>query len=302
MKIVSRVLTLALAAASALAVLVPTDAEARRLGGGASFGRQSSNVTQRSVAPTPAQQPGTANAASATPPKPAGSRWMAPLAGLAAGLGLAALFSHLGLSEEFGSFLMLALFAMAAIFVIRMFLARRTEPSPAYAGSGYSRSALGGEAAVPRYEGVAGDARTGFPAAAGAAAAVAPTTWHIPDDFDVAGFVRNAKVQFVRLQAAFDAADLADLREFTTPEMFAELSVQVSDRKGAANRTDVVTLEGELLGIETTATEYIASIRFHGLIREDDASSAQDFDEVWNLTKPLAGEGGWVLAGLQQLS
>lgn len=299
MKFAARMFALAVAVVAALIVLAPSDAEARRLGGGGSFGRQSPNVMQRSVAPKPVPQPGVANAPA--PGQPAGNRWMAPLAGLAAGLGLAALFSHLGMSEQFGSVLLFALLAMAVIFVVRRLFAARATQSPAYAGAAYSRAALGGEAAVPAYE-PARDSAPGFSPGSGAVAAVAPPTWQIPADFDVAGFVRNAKVQFVRLQAAFDAADLADLREFTTPEMFAELRVQVVERKGAANRTDVVTLDAELLGIETTAVDYVASVRFHGMIREDDAAAAQNFDEVWNLIKPLEGQGGWVLAGLQQLN
>jgi predicted lipid-binding transport protein (Tim44 family) len=113
--------------------------------------------------------------------------------------------------------------------------------------------------------------------------------------------VRTGKVQFVRLQAAFDAGDLNDLREFTTPEMYAELKLEVDERKGASNRTDVVTLDAHLLGIETTSVEHIASLRFTGMIREEANGEARPFDEVWNLVKPASGQGGWVLAGIQQL-
>ena len=131
--------------------------------------------------------------------------------------------------------------------------------------------------------------------------AEASPTWGVPSDLDVAAFVRTAKVQFVRLQAAYDAADLNDLREFTTPEMYAELKLDVDERKGAANRTDVVTLDAQLLGVETTAVEHIASVRFTGMIREEADGEARPFDEVWNLVKPVSGAGGWVLAGIQQL-
>src|SRR5690606_10181306 len=105
---------------------------------------------------------------------------------------------------------------------------------------------------------------------------------------------------FVRLQAVFDAADLNDLREFTTPEAYAELALQIRERGNAANRTDVVTLDAKLIGIESTANEHVASVRFSGMIREEVDGEAQPFDEVWNLVKPVAG-GGWVLAGIQQL-
>jgi len=83
--------------------------------------------------------------------------------------------------------------------------------------------------------------------------------------------------------------------------MFAELKAQIAERRGAANRTDVVRLDAELLGIESGVREHVASVRFRGLLRESDGAPAEDFDEVWNLTKPVDGSGGWLLAGIQQL-
>ncbi len=306
MKLMSRILSVLVALVASIALVSP-EAEARRLGGGKSIGQQSSKVTQRSAAP---QQPAAAPQAPARQAGAAapgtGNRWLGPIAGLAAGLGLAALASHLGFGEELASFMLIALLAIAALAVFRMLAGRRTAggQQPAYQGAGYSQANLGQEAAV-RYSPLpqggtdADQRRTVTPVAP----AAAPTeAWGVPADFDAEGFVRTAKVQFVRLQAAFDAADLADLREFTTPEMYAELALDIGERKGASNRTGVVTLDAQLLGIETTAAEHIASLRFTGMIREDADGEARPFDEVWNLVKPVSGNGGWVLAGIQQLN
>ncbi len=305
MKLMVRILSVLVAVVASTALISP-EAEARRLGGGKSFGQQSGKVTQRSAAPrqpaaapqAPARQPGAAAPG-------AGNRWLGPIAGLAAGLGLAALASHLGFGEELASFMLIALLAFAALAVLRMLGARRpaTGQQHAWQGAGYSKASLGQEATVrysplPEADVQAGQRRTVAPVAP----AAAPTdAWGIPAGFDIEGFVRTAKVQFVRLQAAFDAADLADLREFTTPEMYAELARDIAERKGASNRTDVVTLDAQLLGIETTALEHIASLRFTGMIREDADGEARPFDEVWNLIKPVSGNSGWVLAGIQQL-
>lgn len=301
MKFRSRVLALALCAGTALVLLGGEDAEARRLGGGASLGRQSPNVLQRSSVPAPSS----AAAANAIPPDArtpsTANRWLAPLTGVAAGVGLAALFGHLGIGEELGVLVLLALLAVPLIALLRRVLVPPAPASPAWVGASYSKDGLGGEATVPQFLRESAD-DVGASPAPEAAGAIAPApTWNIPDDFDVAGFLSNARIQFVRLQAAFDAADLAELREFTTPEMLVELRGQVRARKAGTHRTDVVTLEAELLGIETTAAEYIASLRFHGLIRENEGVAAENFDEVWNLTKPVDGPGGWLLAGLQQL-
>ncbi|MGD9944988.1 MAG: Tim44 domain-containing protein [Burkholderiaceae bacterium] len=312
----TRLLAVMMAVLAALTLTV-SEVEAKRLGGGKSFGKQSSNVTQRDAMPpagTP-QQAGAANrtgAQAAAPgsaaPAAAGSRWMAPLAGLAAGLGLAALASYLGFGEGLANFMMLALLVLAAIFLFRMLMGRRAAssgPRPAYQG-GYSNANVGQEASV-RYAPMPADSGTvaqRAPVTGGAAAAssaAAAEQWRVPADMDVEAFLRTAKVQFIRLQASFDSGNLDDLREFTSPEMFAELKLDIDERKGAANRTDVVTLDAQLLGVESTPVEHIASVRFTGMIREQANGEAAPFDEVWNLVKPVSG-GGWVLGGIQQLN
>lgn len=280
------------------------EADARRLGGGKSFGRQSTAPIQRDARP-PQQQaaPQAPTRPGAAPGQATGNRWLAPIAGLAAGLGLAALASYLGLGEEMGTILLMVLLVVGAVVVFRMLAARRagSGPRPAYQG-GYSPAQVGREASV-RYS---ADESAATPAAFRSSVASAPprasdSALSIPAGFDVEGFERNAKVQFVRLQAVFDAADKSDLREFTTPEMYAELALEIDERAGAENRTDVVTLDATLLGIESTPQEHVASVRFTGMIREEAGGEAKPFDEVWNLSKPAAGPGGWVLAGIQQL-
>lgn len=303
-------------AVAAVALVIGEVAEAKRLGGGKTFGRQSGSVTQRDALPPQAprntaapqqSQPAAAatNPAAQAGQAAAGNRWLAPVAGLAAGLGLAALASHLGFGEELASLMLMLLLAAAAFIVIRLVLARRGGPARPAMQTAYANSGVGGEASV-RYAPLPEQARGGAyappaPVVQPPPSAAAPATWRIPAGFDVEGYVRNAKVQFVRLQTAYDAGDLDDLREFTSPEMFAELRLQLQERQGASNRTDVVQLEAELLGIESGAADHMASVRFTGLIRESESTPARPFDEVWNLTKPADGRGGWVLAGIQQL-
>ncbi len=287
------------------AVLVAPEVDAKRMGGGRSIGQQSTLPAQRSAAPqrpAQAQQPAAANAAAGQAAAPR-NRWLAPIAGLAAGLGLAALASHLGLGEQFANLIMIALLAFVAFAVFRYFAARRmrgAEPALAGAGAGMARSSLPGGASWPT--GAATGGTGAMPAPAGAESSETHEgIAGVPAGFDVDGFLRTAKVHFVRLQAAYDAADLSDLREFTTPEMFAELKVEIGERAGQTNRTDVVTLEAELLGIESRDGRYVASVRFGGMLREGDGAAAQPFAEAWNLVKPMQGEGGWLLAGIQQI-
>ncbi|QET02806.1 MULTISPECIES: Tim44 domain-containing protein [Cupriavidus] len=314
-----------------LALGVALDAEAKRLGGSRSVGKQSSQVTQqRQQAPqtppaqqgAPAQQaaPATAGAAAGGAAAAAPKRnWGGMLGGLAAGLGLGYLLSHFGLGEAMAGFLgnliIIALIAFAAIWLIRKFRgggAQRREP--AFAGMGNGAAGGNREPAFGQPKVAQPEVRQSEPTfrqaeqpAAGAAGAVAGVAagsapqqaWGVPADFDTENFLRNAKVHYVRLQAAWDAGNLDDIREFTTPEMFAEIRMDLSERGAEVNKTDVVTLEAQLLGIESTPTQHVASVRFSGMIRERVGEAAQPFAEVWNLAKPVNG-GGWLLAGIQQ--
>lgn len=296
-------------ALSALSVVVP-EAQAKRMGGGGSFGRQSQSVSRQSAAPAQHQaavapkSAAPAAAPQAVPPKPA-SPWKGMLGGALLGLGLGALLSHFGLGGALGgmlgSLLMIALLGLAAMFVYRM-LRRKADGGAmraAYAGApagGHgpdigSRAEPQQRAALP----------SAFAANEAASGAPASAPWGVPADFDSAGFLRQAKTYFIRLQAVWDKADINDLREFTTPELFAELRLQLQERGASPNHTDVVTLEAELLGVETAGNEYLASVRFSGTIREAEHMPAEAFAEVWNLSKQVSGQGGWVLAGIQQV-
>ena len=138
------------------------------------------------------------------------------------------------------------------------------------------------------------------PLGGGAAAAAAAGPANVPAGFDVDGFLRQAKVNFVRLQAANDAGNMDDIRQFTTPEMYAEIKLELGDRGGKAQSTDVMQVNASLLELVTEDTRYIASVRFSGQIREEADAAPEAFDEVWHLTKPVDGSSGWVIAGIQQ--
>lgn len=316
-------------------LLVMADADAKRFGGGGSIGRQSTNVT-RQVAPattgssfgqtrptSPAAAPAPTAGANpaALPPKPA-SPWKGIVGGLVGGALLGAMFSHLGMgagmASALGSILPMLLLAGVAFFLFRWFQNRNAASRPAYAGMSptsmpdmqqrndnvipmNNAPAKGFQSAADSFSSAPSSApiSTGMGTSNGMNEPVA--TWNLPADFDGAGFLRQAKTYFIRLQAAWDKADINDIREFTSAEMYAEIKLQIQERGASPNVTDVVTLDAELLGIETLAHDYLASVKFSGMIKESASAPAEAFKEVWNLSKPVDGSSGWVLAGIQQL-
>ena len=309
-----------LAAFAVLTLTLSDLADAARMGGGRSFGAQRQSVTPSKPAPPAGAPAGNANAAGqpATPasaaaapagaaPAPAAapsgaSRWLGPIAGIAAGLGIAALLSHFGLSEGLGSLLLIGLVIFAGVFLVRMFMSRRETAKPLqYAG------AVGRDGARPGYENQSRPVWSDTPKIEPRAAPVADapglgvTRKPLPDGFDAEAFVSEAKRQFIRLQGSYDTADRAALSAVMTSEMYTEIAREL-DERGPHQATEIVKLDAEVLDVSTEGDKHWASVRFTGLVREDGEPLPKSIDEVWNLAKPVRGTSGWLLAGIRQLA
>jgi len=283
-------LSIAVAAFLAMGLAVQ-DTEAARLGGGRSVGAQRSSVApSKSVQQAAPPKAATAPAAAA-PPAPAGNRWLGPIAGLAAGLGLGYLLGQGGmggLGGMLGSLLMMALVGFAVVFVIRLLTQRKSAGNLQFAGMS-SEPASAPPAPAPA---------NGMLAAPVSGAQPQP---NIPAGFDTDGFLRQAKLNFVKLQAVHDSGKLGELREFTTDAMFDSVKQDLLQHGAVGQQTDVVTLDAELLEALTEGDTHWASVRFSGMIREGVNAQAEPFQEIWNLAKPTSGTTGWVLAGIQQI-
>ncbi len=332
MKFLSYVVTGVMALSLAI---ISFDADAaKRMGGGKSFGKQSSNVTQRDATPAaPAAAPNAATAVKPAAPTAAGAAatvpkkpWGAMLGGLAAGLGLAWLASSLGFGEAFGQFLMFALLALVIMVAVGWFMRRRAQANGSQQNSPYAMAGAGAPN-VPMQRGYSPDnvgndasARpwernsTAFQAQPqsfggsliGSRLSGGSSNWSVPADFDAPAFLATAKQAFVALQAAWDKNDITTLGTMMTDEMLREIRQQLAEREqhtgGVVNRTEVAALDAKLLGIEDSGSEWMASVEFSGMIKEDPAQSPGPFREVWNMTKPKDGSAGWLVAGLQALN
>ena len=276
-------------------VFVAGEADARRLGGGATSGMKRQTPPPQPAQPVPAKPaatPGAAAApAAAVPPK---RNWLGPIAGIAAGLGLAALFSHLGMGEGFANVMTMLLLASVAFFALRWAMRRFGRPAER-APQGLQFAGAGGApvSAAPPF---------GAQPLAPAAGISQPNSLAsgLPSGFDTPAFERIAKLIFIRMQAANDAGNLEDLRQFATPEMFATFRLDLQDRQGSAQQTDVMQLDAQVLDFSNEADQQIVSVRFHGLIRETPESPAMPFDEIWHLVKPADGSREWAIAGIAQ--
>jgi predicted lipid-binding transport protein (Tim44 family) len=307
----------------AVGMTAALDAEAKRLGGGRSGGMQRNAVTAPAPTPGPtgaSALPGKAapaagtTAAAAAPgaAAAAGKRsWMGPIAGLAAGLGIAALASHFGFGEALANMLTIALVAMGVLMLVGFLMRKRAAAQAgALAGAGGVGAMRRGaqdvayrEQPVQRTGGSMIGSRIGggggtpwAPASAGVTGSVGT----IPADFDTTGFERTARDQFIALQAANDARDLNRLRDYLSPEMFELVRSEIAERGDAPQKTEVFGLSAQVLDVADEADQYVVSVRFTGSVREQFGADTEDLNEVWHLVKPKRGFGGWVIAGIQQ--
>lgn len=291
------------------------------------------------AAPSQAAAPKPAAPAATPAPAPAKRPWGAMLGGLAAGLGLAWLAHSLGMGEAFGNMLMFALLAMVAVGVIGYFLRSRkgganNNDGLAYQGAGqsaespvtlrqYNPEKVGNDASARPWEGnqtafdstpeanpqtnTQGNGSIIGSAIGGSVpnALQGSQSWGVPAGFDTENFVAAAKRNFITLQDAWDRADMTSLRAMMTDGMLSEIKSQLAEREanfpGQPNKTEVVKLDAQLLGIEELPDVYMASVEFNGVIREEADAAPSPFREVWNMTKPKNGDSGWLVAGVQAL-
>jgi predicted lipid-binding transport protein (Tim44 family) len=262
--------------------LIATSAEAKRLGGGSSIGKQ------RFISPQQKATPPTTPAA-APQPAPAGNRWLGPIAGLAIGAGLGALFAggFGGMGGALSGILMAIAAGVAVMFLISLFRKKQL-PAMEFAGAG---NPTGGQ---PNYEPSLNTTNS--------SPTPNPSSGNIPVDFPVEAFLRSAKTSFIRLQAANDRKDLEDIREYTTPEMFAEISMQLRERDNSPQKTEVIHIDARLLEVANENDLAIASVRMLGQLREN-SGAPEHFDEVWHVQKNIHDANAvWLLSGIQQLA
>ncbi len=260
------------------------DVEAKRLGSGKSLGMQR-NIQQQPKAPAQQQQQQAAGAPAQQPAAAPGNKWLGPLAGLALGAGLMALFMNNGMAGALAGLLLMAAIAGIAVMLFRALRGRATNAPMQYAGNGPQPLSSAVSGAAPH-------------SVAAATAANNAARW--PADFNAAEFLRHARLNFVRLQQANDSRDGSGLADFLTPDLLEEVRTQWQADGDAQGKTEVVTLESEVLDVVTEGLLYIVSVHFSGLISENAGAEPQEFAEIWHLEKPVRGSTGWLVSGIQQ--
>ena len=281
---------------------------AKRMGSGKSIGTQRQASQDRATATTSptAASPSTAAAA---PSK----SWMGPVAGIAAGLGLAALASHLGFGEELASIVMMGLMLVFVVLVLGYFMRKRAVSKPyknamnteiqySNASAGNTRNESVREKNTLAYKAyMRSQEKNTTNSGIGSSIDLASVRGRsIPAGFDTVSFENNAKANFLSLQTANDSGNLEYIRQLTTPELFSQIQEDFDGRDAEAQSNDVQNLNAEVIDVVEDTDRYLVSVRFSGTIRDSSGEPSESFDEIWHLVKPVQGNSGWLLSGIQQ--
>ncbi|NRF50343.1 hypothetical protein HRF68_22485 [Pseudomonas stutzeri] len=259
------------------------DAHAKRFGGGKSFGSAPSHQTRQAPQQTQAA-PSQAGKQAAAAPSGA-SRWLGPLAGLAAGGLLASMF--MGDGFEGIQFMDILIFGLIAFLLFRFLAARRRQQQPAMAGHASMQREMPQQPATSIFGGSA------------APVAAAPVI-NAPAWFNEQNFVAAAREHFLSLQQHWDANEMDKIAEFVTPQLLGFLKQERAEIGDAYQSTYIDDLQIQLDGVDDNAEKTTATLTFSGVAKTSRFDQGEPFSESWRMERVQGENQPWLVAGIRQ--
>jgi len=257
------------------------DAHAKRFGGGKSFGSAPSHQTRQAQ---PQQRTDAAQAGRQQPAAASGaSRWLGPLAGLAAGGLLASMF--MGDGFEGIQFMDILIFGLIAFVIFRLIAARRRQQQPAMAGHAPMQREM------PQQPSIFG----GSSAAVASAPVINAPAW-----FNEQSFVGAAREHFLSLQQHWDANEMDKIAEFVTPQLLEFLKRERAEIGDAYQSTYVDDLQIQLDGVDDNAEKTTATLTFAGVSKNSRFDQGEPFSESWRMERAQGENQPWLVAGIRQ--
>lgn len=256
---------------------------AKRFGGGKSFGSAPSHQTRQAPQQTQAAPTQTGKQTAAAPS--GASRWLGPLAGLAAGGLLASMF--MGDGFEGIQFMDILIFGVIAFLLFRFLAARRRQQQPAMAGHAPMQREMPQQPANSIFGGSA------------APVAAAPVI-NAPAWFNEQNFVAAAREHFLALQQHWDANEMDKIAEFVTPQLLGFLKQERAEIGDAYQSTYIDDLQIQLDGVDDNAEKTTATLTFSGVAKTSRFDQGEAFSESWRMERAQGDNQPWLVAGIRQ--
>ncbi len=269
---------LSLFMALCIGLTLSLDANAKRFGGGKSFGSAPSHQSRQAQPQT--QRTDAAQAGRQQPS--AASRGLGMLGALAAGGLLAALF--MGGGFEGINFMDILIFAIIGFLLFRFLAARRRQQQPAVAGHAPMQREM------PQQSIFGGSASNVTPA----------PVINAPSWFNEQNFVSAAREHFLSLQQHWDANEMDKIAEFVTPQLLDFLKRERAELGEGYQSTYIDDLQIQLDGVDDQADKTIATLTFIGVSKTSRFDQGEPFSESWRMERVQGENQPWLVAGIRQ--
>ncbi|KHL70389.1 membrane protein [Pseudomonas flexibilis] len=287
---------LSIALAFCLGLTFTLDADAARLGNKKSFGSAPSHQTrqaapaQQNQAQAPAARPG-----AAAPAASGASKWLGPLAGIAAGGLLAAMF--MGDGFEGLQIMDMLIFGLIAFVIFKLIAARRRKALASMPQQ--QQYATAGAPPVMQRDVPSEAAGTNIFGQSIGAGAAAPVI-NAPAWFNEQRFIEQARTHFLALQQHWDAAEMDKIAEFVTPQMLAFLTQERESLGDGFQSTYIDNLSVVLDGVDDNPDKTVATLTFSGVSKTSRFDQGEAFSESWRMEREQGENQPWLLAGIRQ--
>ncbi|WP_299013535.1 TIM44-like domain-containing protein [uncultured Photobacterium sp.] len=272
-------------------------AEAKKFGGGKSFGKSFKTAPVKQQKPqqtdTLKQQNPTANQAGKSSKK---GLMGGLLGGLLAGGLLAAFF---GGAFEGIQFMDILIFGLIAFVIFKLFKTMRgakTTPMghrEAYAGNSQHKQSHQQfrQAAAPEMN--TASASEDF------ASTDSDVPFNLTPGFNMNAFLNGAREHYRILQGAWNHNELETIREYVSPALLEDLMAERAKLEGEQH-TEVMYVDAELVRADYDANIAQLSVQFTGRYKDRHEGVEEEITDIWHLERDLRSSNApWLIVGIQ---
>ncbi|KHT45893.1 Tim44 domain-containing protein [Vibrio sinaloensis] len=279
-----------------VSVAITPIAEAKKFGGGKSFGKS------YKTAPAPKQQQQNTNTVGkdqTTKTQSSSKKGLMGglLGGLLAGGLLAAFFGGAFEGIQFMDILIIGLIAFVIFKLMRGMLGAKQgsmnqqRQQPAFGGS------------APKFEqpNVHNFEQPQQPGSQGGFGFGSQTDvpHNYPPGFDHAAFINGSREHYRILQGAWNHNQLDTIEEYVSPSLFADLKSERAKLEGEQH-TDVMYVDAEIVRADYDASKAQLSLQFSGRYRDAVEGIEEDITDIWHLERDLTTPNApWLIVGIQ---
>ena len=122
---------------------------------------------------------------------------------------------------------------------------------------------------------------------------------NLPSGFNLNAFLNGARDHYRQLQQAWNMNDLAGMQSYLAPELFQQLKAERATLHGDQH-TEVMFVDAELARADYSSRVAELSIRFSGKYRDTAEGIEEPITDIWHLQRDLTQPNApWLIVGIE---